>query len=219
MAEVYSLEAQARTVIGKHVKALRRQDLIPAVIYGAGDVPVHISCPRRPLEIVLAQAGGTHLINVLVEGATHNALVREVQRDKVKRNILHVDFMRVDLTRKLRTEVPLVFVGEPKLASDLMLTHNIQSIQVECLPTDIPDHIDVDMTNLTTLGAQIAVADLARIPNVEYLADPHEVLVRVDAQAAAEPEEEVAVAEEAAAAVPAEPEVIEKGKKEEEEEF
>jgi large subunit ribosomal protein L25 len=217
MAEVYSLEAQARTVIGKHVKALRRQDLIPAVIYGAGSVPVHISCPRRPLEIVLARAGGTHLINVVVEGATHNALVREVQRDKVKRNILHVDFMRVDLTKKLRTEVPVVFVGEPKLASELMLTHNIQSIQVECLPTDIPDHISVDMTNLTTLGAQIAVADLPRIANVEYLADPHEVLVRVDAQAAAEPEE--VVVEEAAAAVPAEPEVIEKGKKEEEEEF
>jgi large subunit ribosomal protein L25 len=185
MAEVYSLEAQARTVIGKQVKALRRQDLIPAVIYGAGGVPVHISCPRRPLEIVLAKAGGTHLINVVVEGATHNALVREVQRDKVRRDILHVDFMRVDLTRKLRTEVPVVFVGEPKLTSDLLLTHNIQSIQVECLPMDIPDHIKVDTTNLTMLGAQVAVADLPRIPNVEYLTDPHEVLVRVDAQAAA----------------------------------
>ena len=220
MAEVYSLEAQARTVIGKHVKALRRQDLIPAVIYGAGGAPVHVSCPRRLLEIVLAKAGGTHLINVLVEGDTHNALVREVQRDKVRRNILHVDFMRVDLSKKLRTEVPVVFIGEPKLASDLMLTHNIQSIQVECLPTDIPDHIDVDMTNLTELGSQIAIADLPRIPNVEYMADPHEVLVRVDAQAAPEPEEVVAAAEEAAAAaVPAEPEVIEKGKKEEEEEF
>ncbi len=217
MAEQYSLEAQVRTVIGKQVKALRRQDLIPAVIYGAGGAPVHVSCPRRPLEIVLAKAGGTHLINVMVDGTTHNAIVREVQRDKVKRSILHVDFMRVDLTRKLRTEVPLVFMGEPKLASDLLLSHNVQSIEVECLPTDIPDHIEVNMTDLSQLGDQIAVGDLPPIANVTYMSDPHEVLVRVETQTTAEALEEEEAAEAAAEAAPAEPEVIEKGKKEEEE--
>ncbi len=218
MAEQYSLDAQARTVIGKQVKALRRQDLIPAVIYGAGGEPVHVSCPRRALEIVLAKAGGTHLINVTVDGSTHNAIVREVQRDKVKRTLLHVDFMRVDLSKKLRTEVPLVFVGEPKLASDLLLSHNVQSIEVECLPTDIPDHIEVNMANLSQLGDQITVGDLTPITNVAYLSDPHEVLVRVETQStAASLEEEAAEAAEAAAAAPAEPEVIEKGKKEEEE--
>src|SRR5437868_912997 len=126
MAEQYSLDAQPRTVIGKQVKALRRQALVPAVIYGAGEGPINISCPYRPLEIALKKAGGRHLINVTVDGATHNAIVREVQRDKIKRTILHVDFMRVDLTKKLRTEVPLIVVGMPKLSAELQLTHNIQ---------------------------------------------------------------------------------------------
>src|SRR5438105_5015984 len=137
MADIYSLEAQARTVIGKQVKALRRQDLVPAVIYGEGMTPVHVSCPRRALEITLQKAGGTHLINVSIDGDTHSALAREVQRDKIKRSILHVDFLRVDLTKKLRTEIPVVFVGEPKLAADLQLTHNVLHIVVESLPTDI----------------------------------------------------------------------------------
>ncbi len=213
MAEVYSLEAQARTVIGKQVKALRRQDLIPGVIYGAGSEPVHVSCPRRPLEIMLQRAGGTHLITVTVDGTTHTALARAVQRDKVKRNILHVDFMRVDLLKKLRTDIPVVFVGEPKLAADLQITENVMSVTVECLPTDIPEHISVDLSNLNAPGDQITVGDLPKIPNVDIIMDPNEVLVRVE-QLAAEVEEEAPAAE---TAVPAEPEVLEKGKKEEEE--
>src|SRR5260370_12851807 len=143
MAEQYSLDAAQRTVIGKKVKAVRRDNLVPGVIYGAGGEAIHITCSYRPLEIALKKAGGTHLINVTVEGATHNALVREVQRDKIKRTILHVDFLRVDLKKKLRADVPLVIVGLPKLTSELQLTHNITSIEVECLPTTIPHHIQV----------------------------------------------------------------------------
>src|SRR5579859_1117044 len=161
MAEQYSLDAQQRTVIGKQVKALRRQDLIPAVIYGAGGESIHISCVRRPLEVVLQKAGGTHLVNVSIDGETHTALVREVQRDSVKRNILHVDFMRVDLSRRLHAEVPLVLKGDPKLPSDLQLLHVLTAIEVECLPTDIPDHIEVDLSGLTTQGSQITVGDLS----------------------------------------------------------
>jgi large subunit ribosomal protein L25 len=213
MADTYTLEAQSRTVIGKHVKKLRRQDLIPAVVYGAGGPPVHVSCPRRPLEITLKNAGGTHLINLDVEGTTHNVLVREVQREPIKRSILHVDFLRVDLTKKLRTEIPVVFVGQPRLSSELQIQQNVQFIEVESLPTDIPQNIEVNISALAAQGDQITVADLPAIPNVEILSDPHEVLVRVEALAAEVAEEEVA----AEVAAPAEPEVVEKGKKEEEE--
>ena len=210
MAEVYSLEAQARTVIGKQVKALRRQGLVPAVVYGVGADPIHITVAYRPLEVLLQKAGGTHLVNLLVEGTTHSILVREVQRDKIKRTIQHVDFLRVDLTKKIRTEVPVVFHGEPKLAGELTITHNIQTVEVELLPGNIPDHIVVDISHLTTLGAQITVGDLPKLEGVDYLTDAHEVMVRIDAQAAAEVEEE------AVAAAAAEPEVLEKGKKEDE---
>src|SRR5260221_9084162 len=207
MAEQYSLDAQTRTVIGKQVKALRRDNLVPGVIYGAGGEAIHITCSYRPLEIALKKAGGTHLINVTVEGATHNALVREVQRDKIKRTILHVDFMRVDLTKKIRVDVPLVIVNEAKLPSDLQLLHNVQSIAVICLPTDIPDHIEVDVHNLLVAGDQITVADLPRIGSVDFLSDPHEIVARIDAMTVSGTEEDIAPE---ASAVTAEPEVIEK---------
>src|SRR5260221_14268932 len=101
MAESFTLDVQRRTVKGKQVKALRGQGLGPAVIYGVGGGPISVSCAYRPLEIALQKAGGTHLINVTVDdGTTHNTQVREVQRDKVKRIVEHVDFMRVDLMKK-----------------------------------------------------------------------------------------------------------------------
>src|SRR5258708_7815287 len=215
MAEQYSLDAQPRTVFGKQVKALRRQDIIPAVIYGAGGEPVHVSCVRRPLEVVLLKAGGTHLINVSLEGETHTALVREVQRDVVKRTVLHVDFLRVDLSRKLHAEVPLVLHGDPKLPSDLQLIHSLNSIEVECLPTDIPDHVEVDLSNLTGLGSQITVGELSLGDNIAIITDPHTIIARVEALQVAPVEEEAAAVVEGA--VTSEPEVVEKGKKEEEE--
>jgi large subunit ribosomal protein L25 len=208
MAQQYSLDAQTRTVIGKKVRFLRRQNLIPAVIYGVGGEPSHISCPRRPLEIVLSKAGGTHLINVTVDGTSHATIVREVQRDVIRREILHVDFLRVDLTKTLRTEVPIELVGMPKLSAELQLQQNITSIEVECLPTNIPEHIEVNIANLVTLGAQITVADLPKLEGVEFLADETEVIVRIAGLAA--------VTEETGETVIAEPEVMEKGKKEEE---
>lgn len=212
MAQQYTLEAQPRTIIGKKVRFLRRQDLIPAVIYGFGGEPVHISCPRRPLEIVLGHAGGTHVINVSVDGASHATIVREVQRDVIRRSdIMHVDFLRVDLTKTLRTEVPIVLVGAPKLANELQLQQNITAIEVECLPTSIPEHIEVNITNLTTAGAHITVGDLPALDGVQLLADPTEVIVRIATLAAQTDEEETTDG------VVAEPEVMERGKKEEEE--
>lgn len=213
MAQTFSLDAQTRTLIGKQVKQLRQVNQVPAVIYGAGGESLTVSCARRPLEIVLQHAGSTHLINVVVDGKIHNTLIREVQRHAIHRDILHVDFLRVDLTKKLRTEVPIMLIGSPKLDNEVQLEQNIQSIEVECLPTAIPEHIEVNIANLNLLGMHITIADLAPIEGVEFLADPTEVIVRISALATAVVEE-VEVAE----GTPVEPEVVEKGKKEEEEE-
>ncbi|MCC7207087.1 MAG: 50S ribosomal protein L25 [Anaerolineae bacterium] len=213
MADTYTLEAQRRTVTGKHVKHLRRQDIIPAIIYGAGSEPVSISCVRRTLETVLANAGNTHLIEVNVDGASHNTLVREVQRDKIRRTIMHVDFLEVDLTKLLRTEVQIVLTHTPRLGADLMMSQNLLSVEVECLPTNIPEHVELNVSGLTQAGARLTVADLAQLPNVTILNDPTEVVVRIETLAAEEAEEG------AAEGAPVEPEVVERGKKEEEEEF
>jgi large subunit ribosomal protein L25 len=210
----YTLEVEPRTVIGKQVKALRRADLVPAVIYGLDQKPLHVTCPRRALDTVLQQAGSTSLIHVSVGGGKAlNTLVREVQRDKIKRLVMHVDFLQVDLTRKLRTEVQLNFVNLPKLVGDVMLSHNLLSISVECLPTNIPNRIDVDCSKLANADDKLTVADLPKLEGVEYIGDLNETVVRVESLEAA-PEEEEAVAE----GTLAEPELVERGKKEEEEE-
>ncbi|MFN7210113.1 MAG: 50S ribosomal protein L25 [Aggregatilineales bacterium] len=212
MAETYTLEAEPRTVVGKQVKQLRRAGRVPAILYGLGEA-LPISCPQRALEIVLQKAGGSHLVRVTLNGQTHDTLVREVQRDIIRRDILHVDFLKVDLTKKLRTEVSILLVNLPKLSADLMLTHPVTSVEVECLPTNIPDHIEVDASRLQALGAKLTIADLPALEGVQYLADPHEIIARVESLTGAVAEEETAEA----SAVMAEPEVIERGKKQEEE--
>ncbi len=212
MADTYTLEAQPRTLMGKQVKQLRQQDLVPAVIYGPDSQPIHLTCARRALDIVLQKAGGTHLVVINIEGKDHSTLIREVQRDKIKRLVLHVDFLQVDLTKKFRTEVPLLWVNLPKLGADLMFAQNMNTIEIEALPTAIPEHIEVNLANLTTVGAKITVGDLPKLEGVDFLSDPHEVIVRVESLALRTDEEEVPVE-----GVVAEPEVIEKGKKEEEE--
>jgi large subunit ribosomal protein L25 len=123
--------------------------------------------------------------------------------------------MRVDLKRKLRTSVPLTFHGAAKLASDVQLTRNVLSVEVECLPTDIPDHIEVDESGLINVGDQFTVGDLKVAQGVEIVSDAHEVIARIEAMAALPTEEEAA--EGATGEGASEPEVVEKGKKEEEE--
>lgn len=211
MAETYTLEAELRTVIGKQVKQLRRADRVPAIVYGLGQA-LPITCQQRDLETVLQKAGGTHLVRLTVNGQTYDTLVREVQRDVIRRDILHVDFLQVDLGRKLRTEVAIQLVNVPKLGADLMLSHPLVSVEVECLPANIPDHIEVDASRLNVPGAKLTVADLPALEGVQYLADPHEVIARVESLTGAVAEE---TAEEST--VMAEPELVERGKKQEEE--
>jgi large subunit ribosomal protein L25 len=211
VAETYTLEAELRTVIGKQVKQLRRADRVPAIVYGLGQA-LPITCQQRDLETVLQKAGGTHLVRLTVNGQTYDTLVREVQRDVIRRDILHVDFLQVDLGRKLRTEVAIQLVNVPKLGADLMLSHPLVSVEVECLPANIPDHIEVDASRLNVPGAKLTVADLPALEGVQYLADPHEVIARVESLTGAVAEE---TAEEST--VMAEPELVERGKKQEEE--
>lgn len=210
MSESYTLEAQPRTIVGKKVKNLRREGLIPAVVYGVGMTPLNLTCPRRALDIVLAKAGTTHLVSLSVDGTTYNTLVRAVQRDAIKRDVVHVDFLQVDLTKTLRTEVQIVLVNVPKLGSELMITYGVMSVEVECLPTNIPTVIEADASKLTNIDAKLTIADLPKLPNVEYIADVTDVVAAV--AGVTEMSEEELMGE----AVLTEPEVVEKGKKEEE---
>ena len=154
-----------------------------------------------------------------VEGTEHLALVREKQRDYIKNKLLHVDFLAVSLTEKLRTRVAVNFVGISLAVKDFnaVLVHNLEELEVECLPADLPERIDIDISAMKKPGEGIRVREVQVSDKVRLLADP-DTMVAVATFAKVE-EETAAVAGAVAGATPgaAEPEIsVERGKKEDE---
>ena len=208
------LQAKKRNVIGKQVKALRRQGGLPAILYGSID-PLAISLDAHNAERVLQSVTSSHLITVEVEGSPHSVLVRERQRNPLTGHLIHVDFQVVSLTKKLRANVLLDLVGDAPAVKEHsgVLVTGLESLEVECFPQDLPERITIDLSILGEIGDAIYVRDLHLPDVVEVLEDPDEMVILVTAQEAEPVEEE----EEAAEAVEEEPEVIERGKREEEE--
>lgn len=211
MAEL-KLTAQPRTLAGRKVRQLRNQGLLPVVIYGPKqDKAVSLQIETRAFERVLHAAGFSQLVQIDVDGgSTHNVLIREVQQHPVTHHPLHVDFYAVDLTVKQQINVPVHGVGKPTaLAVGLMVLQSLDHVTVEALPADIPTHIDLDITELS-LENHLTIAALPQIPGVTYVNDPEEAIFTMIATRA---EEEAADDAEGGA----EPEVIAKGKEEDEE--
>lgn len=204
------LDAQPRTVTGRKVRQLRNRGLVPVVVYGKQQQPMNLQVQARSLERVLHHGGTSQLVQVQVEGGESlNILIRDVQRHPVNHQYLHADFYAVNMAEKQQVEVPVVAVGRPEsLVTGLMMLQALDSVEVEALPADIPASIEVDVTGLTP-EEPITVADLPRLPGVEYLNDPEEVVFTMIATRVEEEEE----AEEEEAA---EPEVVARGKQEEE---
>lgn len=213
MAETYTLDAQKRTLIGKQVGQLRRAGIVPAVVYGARIAPIHVQIDARQLTATLLKAGGTHLITMNIEGKPQQVIARDVQRDIIRGDILHVDFLAVDASTKVRTEVPLAFVGEaPAVQMGLgILLHGLSTLEIEALPADLVERVEVDLSPLKSLNDSIHVRDLKLGDKLTVLTDPDAMIVRVTVTSAAASEAAVELEERSA-----EPEVIEKGKKQEE---
>ena len=212
--EEVTIKAVKREVTGKQVKALRRQGLLPAVLYGRNFPSTPISLDLRDASHTLSHMTTSALVTVVLDGEKHLALVRERQRDFIRGTLKHIDFQVVSMEEKLRTSVSVVIVGESPAVKDFngVLVTGLDEVEVECFPQDLPERIMADVSGLKQIGDAIYVRNLVISEKVEVLEDPNEVVVVVTAQAAEEVEE--VVVEE----VVAEPELIEKGKKEEEEE-
>jgi large subunit ribosomal protein L25 len=212
--EQIELKAEKRTIIGKRVKVLRREGIIPALLYGPKTEPVPIQCDARELQRVLAWAGGTNLIALRIgdAGKPKMTLVSEVQRDSITNDLYHVDFYQVVMTEKVTAEVNIVFVGKPPAVqqSDVMLLQGADSVEVECLPGDLIHSIEVELSDLEIDDA-IYVRDLQVPDNVAILTDGEELVVKVQYIYIPEEEEEV---EEWLEVAPEEVEVIVKGKEE-----
>ena len=209
------LKANRRSVIGKQVSAIRRAGRLPAVIYGHNIDPISIELDLHDASKSLTGLAPSALVTVEVEGTPHKSLVREKQRNKITGILLHIDFLAVSMKEKLRSQVYIEIIGVSPAIKDfngVLVTGN-DEVEVECLPQDLPERIVVDISSLQKIGDGVYIRDL-RIPEgVKILADPDTMVALITAQAA----EEVEVVEVAEVAPTGEPEVIEHGKKEEEE--
>ena len=214
VAETFNLDAQSRALIGKKVHQLRVQGLVPVVVYGARVEPIHLQVPYRPLEVALMHAGGTHLININFEGKSQSVITRAVQRDIMRGTIMHVDFLAVDASTRIRADVPVHLIGESPAEKTGIgnLVHQTTSLAIEAVSSDLIDAVDVDVSGLKEIGDAIHVRDLKINPDITILNDPDDLVVRINA--IREVVEETAEGE----GVAAEPEVISKGKADEEEE-
>jgi large subunit ribosomal protein L25 len=213
------IKALPRTSTGRHVRALRRTGQLPAVLYGHNVEPIIVSMDAHEATMLLNRLSSSSIVTIELEGQEYPSLVREKQMNYIKRSLIHVDFQVVSLTEKIRANVAIILTGASAAVKDFnaMLINGLTELEVEALPQDLPERVTVDISPLAKIGDAIHVRDLVVAGNVTVMAAPDEMVVLATAPAKEEVEE-VPVAE--AAVVEGEgtePEVIEKGKKEEEE--
>lgn len=214
--DLVEIKADVREVTGKKVKALRREGILPAVIYGQGIDPLPLSLDAREASKILEESSSSTILNLKVGKDSHSVLVRETQRDVIRRHITHVDFLKVAMDELITAVVRVDLIGDAPAVSNLggLLVSGLNEIEIEALPGDLPEKIEVDISILEEIEDSINVRDLILGDKVTLLSDPDELIARVIyAEVEEEPEEEL---EELDVLETAEPEVIEKGKIEEE---
>ena len=225
-----TLEAAKRETTGKNeARRLRASGRIPGTVYGlkkdGGATATSVAVdPKAVLRILHSDSGANTLINLSLDGSETRVMVKEYQLDPVTHHLLHADFYQLAMDKAITVTVPIVLKGEPRGVKQQggLLDFVTREIQVQCLPTDIPEHIDIDVSELA-LHQSIRVKDIATNPKWKAMTDGETMLVHVvmpkaEESAATAATEEGAAAAPVAAAAPAEPEVIKKGKTEEKEE-
>src|SRR5213595_3688200 len=210
------LEAQARTPGTKNdARRVRRGGKVPAVVYGAGKAALPLSVdPRQVSRILHSETGHNTVFDLAVDGERTKVMIVDWQYEPIKGALLHIDLKRIAMDQKLKVNVSIELVGEPAGVKQQggILEQILREVEIECLPTDIPSHIEADVSELV-FGKVLRVADLPHGERLKFLSDPNQPVahvITVKEEVAPTPE---AVAAEAGA-VPAEPEVIKKGKQE-----
>ena len=193
MMDIIQIAASPRSIIGKQVKALRRTGLLPAILYGVGMEPQTLELPAHETELILQNISGSTLIDLKVGSKTHKVLIREVQRDVISRKPIHVDFLEVAMDVTINAVVPIELVGEAPAVRDLggVLVSGLNDIEVEALPSNLPDRISVDLSMLETFDDSITVADLKVEEGVTILTELDEAIANVVYQMEEEEPEEI----------------------------
>lgn len=214
MSDRIVIEAEPREITGKQVNQLRREGQIPGVIYGKKTQQQSVQMEQKALRRALRTAGTTHLVDVKVGDQLRTVLVREIQQHPTRGDIVHVDFMEVDMKVKLRAAAELVTVGTatPEAEGLGVVTQLLREVEIECLPEALVAEIEVDLSAIRTADDIIHVSDLVAPPGVEIMTDPELLVARFE-YAAGEEEQAVEEGEGTAEDV----EVIARGKKDEDE--
>ncbi|MGI8610507.1 MAG: 50S ribosomal protein L25 [Candidatus Dormibacteria bacterium] len=189
------LSIQPRTELRKRSRQVRKAGSIPAVIYGHRVDAVSVSVPRREFERQFHRSGKTQLMDLHLDGESkpRKVLVRTVTYNPRGGDPLHIDFYQVNLKEKVTADVPIVVVGESPavLRRDGELAQNLHSLKVHCLPADIPEHVEVDVSKLENVDDSIRISELTVPGEVEVVSDPEEVVVKVVVPREPEPEPEL----------------------------
>jgi large subunit ribosomal protein L25 len=188
------LAVKSRDILGKKVKALRREGFIPAELYGHGFKNIHLALPAKEFNKVLKVAGSTTVVNLLLGKESKSAMIHEVARDSVTSEVIHVDLHQVRMDELVKADVPLEFVGEaPAIkAFSAVINKSMSTIEVEAFPQDLPHSLVVDLSVLDELDKTIYVKDLKRPKGVMFLIDAETAIATATPPA---PEEVVAPVE------------------------
>jgi len=202
MTKEIMLTAKSCTEKNGKAKNIRGQGFVPAVIYGPNIGNSNIKIEKLELERTLSSAGESSLIDLIIDNKpAMKVIAKQIQRDIIKDNIIHVDFYQVDMNKRIAIEIPLNFIGKSKAESELggILVKNIDSIKAECLPGDLVDKIDVDTSGLVAYNDVIKVSDLICPQDITLVNKEDEVIASVvePRRVEEEKEEEEEVAEEA----------------------
>jgi len=185
MAEQTELEIKNRELMGKAAKRLRKQGIIPANIFGHNEASQAVQVDAIAFDRLRRSHGARSIISLKSTDSIspQTVLIRHIQRDPRTQKIIHVDFFRVSMSERINVKVPLRFVGEApavKIANGVLL-HLLDALEIECVASDIPENIEVDVTPLTEIDAILHASDVKLPSNFTLLTDPEEGIVKVGA--------------------------------------
>lgn len=199
------LKAEIRTITGKQVKKLRREGITPANIYGKSFESISLQLPIKEFEAVYSKVHETGLVDLTIGKDTYPVLIHNVQRNPLSNDAIHVDFYKVNLKEKVRASIPVIAVGEAEAEKQKVgaLMQPLNEVEVEALPTELPENIEVSVENLAAIDDHILVSDLKAPSGVEILTDPESTVFRI-AELVSQEAEQLEAEEEAAAEAAAE---------------
>jgi len=197
------LKATPRQPLGKRSRRLIREGKVPAIVYGYQTEATPITLDKLEFQKVFVKSGRTHLVDLVMDGHTEKVLIREIQIHPRRPGAIHVDFYQPNLKEKIEVEIPVHLTGESAAVKqgEGDVLHAMHAVRVECLPTEIPESFEVDITPLAEIGDELRVSSLVVGANVKVLEDPDELVVKIVPKRELKIEEEIPAAE---AAVPAE---------------